>query len=77
MAKEKQMEEVMKDTKALLDEQKKVTVIIPVDSLNKQDKHVSVCINGYIYQIERGKQVEIPEGVALILTESGHLKGER
>lgn len=55
----------------------KVKVVIPVDSLNKNSGDVTVCLNGYVYQIQRGKAVNVPEPIAEILEESGYLSGTR
>lgn len=68
-----QMDDMAKDMKTQFDAMKKVKVRIPVDKQNKEDKVVPVCINGYIFQIERGKSVEVPEEVARILEDSGYL----
>ena len=53
--------------------QKKETILIPVDKQNKDDAVVPVCINGYIYQVQRGKKVEVPESVAGILRNAGYI----
>lgn len=51
----------------------KVTVRIPVDKENPMDLTVPVCINGYLYLIARGQDVDVPETVAGILEEAGYL----
>lgn len=51
-----------------LKKQKKVKIVIPIDNMNPEDKYVPVGINGYNFQIERGKEVEVPVEVARILT---------
>lgn len=81
---EAQMDKVTQDTKALLDEQKKMKVKlhIPADQLNKlkaaeeagkpvEWPYQVVAVNGYIYQIQLGKSVEVPETIADILEQAG------
>lgn len=51
----------------------KVKVTIPKDPVNKNDSFVPVSINGYIYQIKRGEEVEVPKEVARILKEAGYI----
>lgn len=52
-------------------EKKKIT--IPMDQLNKKDSFVPVSINGYIWKIKRGVEVEVPVEVARILKEAGYI----
>lgn len=54
-------------------EVKKVKVIIPTDPINDEETFVPVVINGYIYQIKRGEEVEVPKEVARILKEAGYI----
>jgi predicted Zn-dependent protease len=81
---EREMDEVTKNTKQLLDEQPKVTVRLHLNQETKQRIDAAkeagkafeipfetVCINGYIYQIQRGEKVEVPQTVADILEEAG------
>ena len=56
-----------------VNKQVKVRIRIPIDPLNKQDLVVPVIINGYMWKIEKGKSVEVPENVADILTEAGYI----
>lgn len=81
---EKEMENVTLNTKDLLNKQDKVKVRLhlPPEQLNKLKAaeesgkpvewpyHV-VAINGYIYQIQLGKSVEVPQSVAEILENAG------
>ena len=53
--------------------EKKVKITIPQDPLNKNDSFVPVAINGHIWQITRGKEVEVPKEVARILKEAGYI----
>ena len=53
--------------------QDKVKIRIPIDPLNKTDLIVPVIINGYMWKIEKGKSVTVPENVAEILTEAGYI----
>lgn len=81
---ESQMDAVTKNTKQLLDEQPKVSIRLflsqeekkKIDQAKEAGKPVavpfeSVCVNGYIYQIQRGEKVEVPQTVADILEEAG------
>ena len=78
------MEKITEDTAELLAKQDKVKVrlYIPADvkqKLEAQEKagkevqwpYQAVQINGYIYQIQLGKTVEVPQSVADILEQSG------
>lgn len=56
-----------------LSKQKKVTIMIPKSELNPNEKNVPVTINGYTYNILRGKRVEVPEEVSKILEESNYI----
>lgn len=56
-----------------LSKQKKVTIMIPKSELNPNEKNVPVTINGYTYNILRGKRVEVPEEVSKILEESKYI----
>lgn len=51
----------------------KKTIIIPKSEINKEDSFVPVAINGYIWKIKRGVEVEVPVEVARILKEAGYL----
>jgi hypothetical protein len=64
------------DTKAMLDAQEKVRIRayqVPADSSDRPLPDLTVAINGYVYQIKRGEWVEVPQTVADILAESGHI----
>ena len=52
--------------------EKMKTVIIPVDKKDP-DNYIPVCINGKIYQVMKGEEVEVPEEVYNILKRSGYL----
>jgi len=56
-----------------VNKQEKVKVRIPIDPLNKTDLIVPVIINGYVWNIERGKSVLLPENVVTILEEAGYI----
>lgn len=81
---EKEMENVTLNTKEILDQQDKVKIRLhlPPDQLNKlkaaeeagkkmEWPSQSVQVNGYIYQIQLGKSVEVPQTVAEILEQAG------
>ena len=48
------------------------TIIIPIDEKDP-DNYVPVCINGKIYQIMKGEEIEVPEEVYNVLKRSGYL----
>jgi hypothetical protein len=63
------------ETKKLLDKQPKKTVRlyqVPEDSNEEKLPPQAVSVNGYVYQIERGPYIEVPETVFDILHEAGH-----
>ena len=70
---DKQLDDMAKVAGESVNEQEKVKIRIPIDPLNKTDLIVPVCINGYVWQIERGKSVSVPDAVADILTEAGYI----
>lgn len=59
----------VKETKAT---EKVKTVIIPVNEKDP-DNYVPVCINGNIFQVKKGEEVDVPEEVYNILKRSGYL----
>ena len=58
---------------AALARQPKVSVKIPLNTLNRDDVVVPVCINGYNYFINRGETVEVPQSVAEVLENGGYI----
>lgn len=81
---EAQMDNVTNETRKLLDAQPKVSVKLflsqeenkKITTAKEAGKKVevpyeTVCVNGYIYQIQRGIKVEVPQTVADILEEAG------
>lgn len=81
---EAEIEKVTKDTGAELKKQKKVKVKLYLNPKQKNQleaeenagkkvnwPYQTVAVNGYIYQIQLGKQVEVPETVAEILEQAG------
>jgi len=70
-----QMEQGVRDMKAVLDAQPKVRVKlyqVPKDSTDAELPPQVVQINGYIMYVPRGVSVEVPEEVANILEEAGY-----
>lgn len=81
---ESQMDKITDDTKKQLDEQPKVSIKLhlpqeemkKIDAAQKAGKNAeipfeTVCVNGHIFQIQRGVKVEVPQTVADILEEAG------
>ncbi|MEK3819685.1 hypothetical protein MKY20_11520 [Cytobacillus sp. FSL W8-0315] len=81
---EKEMQNVTENTADALKKQDKVKVRLhmPQDQLNKlraaeeagkkvEWPYQTVAVNGYIFQIQLGKSVEVPQTVAEILEQAG------
>jgi hypothetical protein len=81
---EKDMEVVTLNTGEELKKQPKVKIRLPLSPKKKQELEAlqaagkpvewpfhPVQINGYIYQIQLGKSVEVPETVAEVLEQAG------
>lgn len=64
MAKEKTVEELLKDYPTK-------TVKLPIDPMNPDVRVTTVSINGFSYGIQRGVSVEVPEPIYDILVETG------
>jgi cytochrome b involved in lipid metabolism len=60
------------EMKAVLEQLPKEKVRI-MKSSNPNDTFVPVSINGYVYQIKRGEDVEVPNEVRNILIEAGYI----
>lgn len=58
-----------KSMKEKLQSQPKVKLMIPIDPLNPNEPAV-VGINGVIYSIPRGKEVDVPQAIAKVWNES-------
>lgn len=81
---ESQMDKITEDTKKLLDAQPKIAIKLhlPQEEMKKIEaaraagKNMeipfeTVCVNGYIFQIQKGAKVEVPQTVHDILEEAG------
>lgn len=53
--------------------ERKESIVIPIDKANKEDMVVPVCLNGYLYQIQRGVKVELPVSVVEVLRNAGYI----
>lgn len=69
--KEKDEREAKATAKKL--KEKTVMIKIPTDPQNPEDLVVPVMINGYMWRINRGETVEVPEAVANILQEAKYI----
>lgn len=67
---DQQAAEIETNMKRILDEMPKKSLEIPVDPINPSDKLVTVGVNGIIYAIPRGVEVEVPEAVYHVWKES-------
>lgn len=45
----------------------------PEDSSDLPLPDVTVAVNGHVYQLQRGKPLEVPDTVAEILEQAGHI----
>ena len=70
---DKDLDKLAKTAGEEVNKQEKIKVRIPIDPLNKTDLIVPVIINGYVWNIERGKSVLLPENVVTILEEAGYI----
>lgn len=61
-----------KKMKGILDKEPKKTIRLPNLKDKNASNYVPVCINGYIYQVQRGVEVEVPKPVADLLEEGGY-----
>ena len=68
-----EIEALAQDTGAALKKEKKVRIKIPLNRKNPADCVVPVGVNGYMYYINRGQSVEVPESVAGILSEAQYI----
>ena len=62
-----------RSTGAMLAKEKKVRIKIPEDHKNPMNRVVPVCVNGYLYYINRCEPVEVPETVADILSQAQYI----
>ncbi len=62
-----------KKMKTILDKEPKKSIRLPLLKDKNAINSVPVCINGYIYQVQRGVTVEVPEPVAKLLEEGGYM----
>jgi hypothetical protein len=60
-------QKLVKGMAAKLAKCKKVTVKIPIDKQNEKDLEVAVQINGYVFQMKRGVEIEVPVPVKKLL----------
>ncbi len=67
---EKLMSNRIKDMKAYLDKQEKVSFHIPLDENEEEGAYEVVQINGYTIQIKKGEMVRLPLPVAKMLANS-------
>ena len=65
-AAEKLKEQEQASASSVTEEEERVEYVLPKNLLST-DKHYPVILNGKIYQVECGKRVTVPKGVAEIL----------
>lgn len=70
---DKEIDKVATQTGETLKKEGKIKIKIPIDKSNEKDLIVPVCVNGYLYQLERGKTLEVPESISEILSEAGYI----
>ncbi|MBQ7308357.1 MAG: hypothetical protein IJW82_07520 [Clostridia bacterium] len=59
--------------KEKLSKYEKVTIKVPIDKQNLGSKFVTVQINGYTYQIQRGVEVKVPTPVKKLLERAKYI----
>lgn len=67
---ERNAREAEKSTLQQLKEMEQVTIHVPEDPVNEDEKVVIVGINGVFWPIERGKEVKVPKAVAEVYRDS-------
>lgn len=66
---DKEAKEIAKKVK---NSTKTISMMIPIDPENPEQKSLSVHLNGAKFLIPRGKRTDVPVEIADILTESGY-----
>lgn len=69
---EAQVTQLGRQTAEALKKEKQVETLIPPDPLNKHDKVVDVCINGWNFRILRNHWVKLPASVVDLLANAGY-----
>ncbi len=69
---EAQVTALGRETAKKLKEEPQVEALIPLDPLNKHDKVVEVCINGWNIRILRNVWVKLPASVVDLLANAGY-----
>lgn len=73
---EEEMDRITRSTAEELADQPKRRIRlhqVPVAAGDPPMPDETVCINGYIYQIKRGEDVEVPESVYQVLVQAGRI----
>jgi hypothetical protein len=71
-----QLDRMTQDTASVLSSESKETVRlyqVPVGSTDAPLMDEVVQVNGYVYQIPRGQDVEVPQSVAQVLKDAGRI----
>ena len=66
-------QKLVKGMAAKLAKCKKVTIKIPFDKQNEKDLDVVVQINGYVFQMRRGVEIEVPLPIKKLLERGKYL----
>jgi len=69
---EAQITHLGRQTARALKTEQQVETLIPIDPLNKRDKVVEVCINGWNFRILRNTWVKLPASVVDLLENAGY-----
>lgn len=67
---EKMAREAEKSTLQQLKEMEQVSIHVPVDPTNEDEKVVVVGVNGVFWPVERGKEIKVPKAVAEVYRDS-------
>lgn len=69
---EEQVTQLGRETAEALRKEPQIETLIPIDPLNKHDKVVDVCINGWLIRILRNHWVKLPASVVDLLENAGY-----
>ncbi|MGB9886901.1 MAG: hypothetical protein ACPLRW_07890 [Moorellales bacterium] len=69
---EAQVTQLGRQTAEALRKEPQVETLIPIDPLNKHDKVVEICINGWNFRILRNHWVKLPASVVDLLENAGY-----
>ena len=63
-------DQVISDTKVMLDAQPKVSIFVPLEPGEKPGTQLTGAINGYRWNVPKGVYVDVPQSIADIIKQS-------